>query len=242
MIIPHSSPILECDVYSCQISGVNVQTTLTRIKAENMDTGEEVIWNGRISGQPMYVYKVVPIITSKPVSQSLQDGWVTLNAIGISNSFGEGYIEWKEITYSFEKSPEVEISSTCLSDLLDNNSGCMGGYLIETLNIIDGSVGSTSGFISFMMINMEPAHSDMPLVLQAKLAGVVPGSYISTWVDRPSVYAAPDSYPNLVENSPNMSFAWSDRSAEPHRLFSKDWNSDGSVQGLPTAKQTVTTR
>jgi peptidoglycan hydrolase-like protein with peptidoglycan-binding domain len=215
----------------------NLQTTLTAFNAINTISGAATVGTElNPSGNPIYVYAGLPVITQQALSSNTLSNGLNKPLLKFNVVPNGGAITWKQMYFDLMKSPGVFVGTSASAgiSLWDVTAGgniqLAGTFTNQNIYNI-----GTSGTVRFIATNEEVVSSTKTYELRGNIANAnASGAYVTTTLAQDSAaIVVSDSFASIVANDVDAPFVWSDVSAISHSVTTTDWTSDFMIQNLP---------
>ena len=242
--------------YSAGNSGAALLTTLTDATAVSSATGvSAAATESDPAGEAHYAYAAVPSITMQTLpSTVLTNGTKTLAKFTV-NTNGTGTVAWKEVMFDIAKTGgaagDPELSSFAFYDAdtseqitavitvqNDDDGGDADCDNLDTTCEVLVTIGTKADDNVEKQISGAKSYE-----LRATVGGTLEtGDNISVDISENSTYAANAVFTSADNDGTanNVSFTWSDVSAQSHDTGTTDWTNDALMVGLPTNTWTMT--
>ncbi len=235
-------------------SGSAVTTDYTSAKAIAGSTGiEATVTDSTVTGNAMYVYKAIPTITNVDLpSGVLGAGTKTIAKFTVASSGGT--IAWKELMFTITKNGAAGKAAVASPTLWDVTSGSAvqvtAAALFQNGDVVAADCSALNTSCELVMTVGTKADDDAEeqvsgsktYEVRATVSGTIADNdYVNTNIGQNSAFVTSAVFTS-VDNSAaaaNVTFAWSDVSAQSHDTGTADWTSDYLVKNLATNTQNL---
>lgn len=223
-------------------SGERVQVTLRSFESAPVSTGSFITAAVNATANNMYVYKAVPTIANaKLPTSALTLGVNTISRFSISSGAASP-VAWQRLVFTYAASNQITLANPQLWDA-DSNTQISA---VSSVDIANGKIifdttseQLVSGAKTYVLKTTVGKSAGLSADGYAA-TGLSTGDYITTRIANPTtVWSQPTTAAGAASGGGNVSFTWSDVSAQNHSLTTADWNNDFLVKNLPSDSQTL---
>jgi len=240
--------------YQAGSTGVSLLTTMTSGRAIAASTGVEAAYTEfDPAGNALNVYAAIPTLNSESLPTSILSAGSVVIAKFTVNTNGTGTVAWKQVMLNIVKTATPTLATPQLWDV----TGGSGSQVTAAVAFQRGAAGVATTCVGDnttceLLISVGTNADDSveqqvsgakTYEVRATVGGAIAtNDYVSTQLRTNSAVAASAAFVTNENDgtAANVTFTWSDVSAQTHSTASLDWAKDYKVPGLPLSSQTLT--